>query len=66
MTKEEIEGLKKGDIVRHRMSGDVYVVTNDFYPHLGALAVRTERVSRPDYWDKVPRQKPADIAKSGE
>ena len=40
--------LRRGDIVRHRGSGDSYVITEPCGPW--ATAVRTIRVSNPSEW----------------
>lgn len=48
MTKEELQRLDRGDIIRHRTSGDAMVVTTNYGSH--AVAVRTEHVSNPDEW----------------
>lgn len=49
MNQKQFENLKRGDLVRHKMSGSAYVVEHTS-PH---IAVRTVQVSNPHEWNLV-------------
>ena len=46
--KIEMIDLQPGTIVRHRMSGDAFVVTANYREY--AIAVRTQHISNPEEW----------------
>jgi hypothetical protein len=51
MTNEEFSGLKVGDIVRGKSSGDTFVVTAHYGDRV--TAVRTADLTHPSEWDLV-------------
>ena len=57
MTEDEMSKLKRGDVVRHKVRGDTFVIvrqTGFAYPQF--VAVSTTTVSQPEEWDLVPRE----------
>jgi predicted secreted protein len=53
MTIEDLERLNRGAIVRHRLSGNTYVVDHKEEGGRVAVAVRTVTVTNPDEWSVV-------------
>lgn len=52
MTKEEMENLQRGDLVRHRaIYSDIYVVTANYGDRI--TAVRSVDITSPQEWDKI-------------
>ena len=51
MTRSEMNGLKPGDLVRHKSSGDAMIV----HQHYGnrVLLVRTVDLTNPTEWNRV-------------
>lgn len=47
------EALQPGDIIRHRMDKDSYVVTANYGTY--AIAVRTVHLSNPNEWEVIGR-----------
>ena len=47
------EALQQGDIIRHKMGGESYVVTANYGTY--AIAVRTVHVSNPGEWEVIGR-----------
>lgn len=53
MTREQLQGLQPGDIIRHKHAAEAMVVTANYGTR--AIAVRTADVSNPDEWDIIDR-----------
>lgn len=51
MTRDEMEGLTPGDLVRHKASADAAIVASNNNGKVSA--VRTYRLSNPAEWDIV-------------
>ena len=51
MTEDEMRKLIDGDIVRHRGSGEPYIVTGNFGQTV--TAVRQAHITNPDEWEVV-------------
>ncbi len=51
MSPREFSGLKPGDLIRHKGSGDALIVHKQFGVSL--IAVRITTVSNPIEWDRV-------------
>lgn len=50
MNQKQFENLKRGDLVRHKMSGSAYVVERE---GPGCLAIRSVLVTNPQEWNLV-------------
>lgn len=53
MNMLQFTGLKEGDIIRHVVTGDAYVVV--LVTDHGAIAVRTLDVTNPEEWELVKK-----------
>lgn len=51
MTPAQLKGLQRGDLVRHKGSGDSLVVTGNYGDRV--TAVRTVDMTNPNEWDQV-------------
>ena len=54
MTKDEIKNLKTGDILRHKLGLNGYVVTANYGDRI--TAVRTVDITNPDEWDLIKKE----------
>lgn len=53
MTQDEFDKLEIGDIVRGRMSGDVFMIARVDNTDKNRIAMRTVTLTQPDEWDLV-------------
>lgn len=49
MTRHEFDNLQRGDIVRHKLSSEAYVVTANYPGRV--TVVRTSEITTPDEWN---------------
>ena len=54
MTPEQLKNLERGDIVRHKLDVNAYVVTANYGK--GATAVRTVDITNPDEWILIEKE----------
>ena len=54
MTKQEMQNLKRGDIVMGKCSGDSYVI--DVTAKEYAIGMRTAHITQPDEWVLIVRK----------
>lgn len=50
MNQKQFENLKRGDLARHKCSGDAYVVERT---HPAVVAIRSVQVTNPHEWNLV-------------
>ncbi len=53
MTDDEMQNLKRGDLVRHKSGGRVYVVTDNYGGRV--TAVRSVDITNSIEWDAIPK-----------
>jgi len=51
MKREELNSLRPGDIVRHKLGTKAYIVTENFHDRV--TAIRTVDITNPDEWDLI-------------
>lgn len=51
MTEDQFKALRVGDLVRHKLSGDAYVIVDE----VRLIAVRAVNLTNPPEWNLVDR-----------
>jgi hypothetical protein len=53
MTRKELENLKEGDIVRHKLHSNPVIITGNYKDYV--IGVRTYHISNPDEWEVIKK-----------